>query len=193
MKVLDLACPNGHVFEGWFASEDDYQSQRERQLIECPFCGSHELSKRLSAPRLNLKAHAPSQPSKQGLDAQDSKGGVSNPHDANREASRAPASPDYSVGQYADAADAARSGASESASELVRLQAAWLAVARQIIRETRDVGDQFVSRSRQMHYGEIEPQAIRGIASPDEAQELRDEGIDVVTLPLPQLAKETLQ
>jgi hypothetical protein len=54
MKVLDLACCQSHVFEGWFASEEDFLSQRERSLIECPVCGTASVSKKLSAPRLNL-------------------------------------------------------------------------------------------------------------------------------------------
>jgi len=54
MKVLDLECRGGHVFEGWFASEQDFLAQRERALIECPICGDASISKRPSAPRLNL-------------------------------------------------------------------------------------------------------------------------------------------
>ncbi len=54
MKVLDLQCGNRHVFEGWFASEDDFQEQSHRGLIECPVCENSAISKRLSAPRLNL-------------------------------------------------------------------------------------------------------------------------------------------
>lgn len=54
MKVLDLQCCHQHVFEGWFASEDDYSGQRERGLVECPVCGDASITKRLSAPRLNL-------------------------------------------------------------------------------------------------------------------------------------------
>jgi hypothetical protein len=54
MKVLDLACTHGHVFEGWFASDDDFRQQQARALIECPLCGSQQVEKRLSAPRLNL-------------------------------------------------------------------------------------------------------------------------------------------
>lgn len=42
------------MFEGWFASEDDYQSQRAKQLVQCPMCGDEHISKMLSAPRLNL-------------------------------------------------------------------------------------------------------------------------------------------
>lgn len=59
MKVLDLKCTHQHVFEGWFASEDDFQSQLERGLLTCPVCGDASIAKQLSAPRLNLGAVAP--------------------------------------------------------------------------------------------------------------------------------------
>ena len=60
MKVLDLRCAVGHGFEGWFASEDDYGSQRERGLLDCPVCGNAEVTRLPSAPRLNLSgARAP--------------------------------------------------------------------------------------------------------------------------------------
>jgi hypothetical protein len=54
MKVLDLQCPQQHVFEGWFGSEADFQDQLGRGLVECPLCGDAAVSKMLSAPRLNL-------------------------------------------------------------------------------------------------------------------------------------------
>jgi hypothetical protein len=59
MKVLDLQCTHGHSFEGWFGSEDDFQSQLARQLVECPVCADTAVTKKLSAPRLNLGAAAP--------------------------------------------------------------------------------------------------------------------------------------
>lgn len=62
MKVLDLHCSLGHAFEGWFAGEDDFIAQCERHLLQCPMCGSTEVRKVLSAPRLNLRgARASSQ------------------------------------------------------------------------------------------------------------------------------------
>ncbi len=54
MKVLDLQCARSHVFEGWFASEDDFTSQQARGLVACPMCGDSAVTKKLSAPRLNL-------------------------------------------------------------------------------------------------------------------------------------------
>lgn len=54
LKVFDLQCDAGHVFEGWFGSADDYDNQHARGLLACPVCDSHQVSKMLSAPRLNM-------------------------------------------------------------------------------------------------------------------------------------------
>lgn len=59
MKVLNLQCSHAHGFEGWFASEDDFQGQLARGLLECPLCGDGTVTKMPSAPRLNLGAPAP--------------------------------------------------------------------------------------------------------------------------------------
>lgn len=56
MKVLDLQCAHQHEFEGWFGSEDDFVSQLGRGLVTCPLCGDAHIQKKLSAPRLNLRA-----------------------------------------------------------------------------------------------------------------------------------------
>jgi hypothetical protein len=55
MKVLNLQCIHQHSFEGWFASEDDYVGQLQTGMLACPLCGSTDVQKTLSAPRLNLK------------------------------------------------------------------------------------------------------------------------------------------
>jgi hypothetical protein len=59
MKVLNLQCSHGHSFEGWFASQDDYDAQRARGLVSCPVCNDSEVTKMLSAPRLNLGSGQP--------------------------------------------------------------------------------------------------------------------------------------
>ena len=58
MKVLDLRCANGHGFEGWFGSDEDFMDQNGRGLIECPLCADHVVSRMPSAPRLNLSGGA---------------------------------------------------------------------------------------------------------------------------------------
>lgn len=63
MKVFDLRCRHDHAFEGWFASDDDFQRQRTRGLLRCPLCDDASVERRPSAPRLNLSgAQAPAEP-----------------------------------------------------------------------------------------------------------------------------------
>ena len=54
MKVLNLRCANGHGFEGWFASDDDFMAQNGNAGIECPLCSDNVITRMPSAPRLNL-------------------------------------------------------------------------------------------------------------------------------------------
>ena len=54
LKVFDLQCANSHLFEGWFGSHDDYDAQQARGLVSCPMCHDTTITKRLSAPRLNV-------------------------------------------------------------------------------------------------------------------------------------------
>lgn len=59
MIIFDLKCaPQGHVFEGWFGSSDDYESQRRRGLVACPICGSAEVDKAPMAPAVGGRGEA---------------------------------------------------------------------------------------------------------------------------------------
>lgn len=62
MKVLDLRCANGHGFEGWFASEDDFLQQNGSGRLQCPLCSDAVISRLPSAPRLNLSGTREVQP-----------------------------------------------------------------------------------------------------------------------------------
>jgi len=53
LKVFDLQCESGHVFEGWFGSSGQYESQRASGLLTCPICNSHKVDRKLSASRIN--------------------------------------------------------------------------------------------------------------------------------------------
>lgn len=49
---FQLECKNEHSFEGWFRSNNDFETQQEHGLLQCPMCGTHEVSKTLMAPSL---------------------------------------------------------------------------------------------------------------------------------------------
>jgi hypothetical protein len=58
MIVFDLRCEgNGHVFEAWFGSSEDYESQRGRGLVACPLCGDERIEKAVMAPRVGAKGN----------------------------------------------------------------------------------------------------------------------------------------
>jgi len=64
MIVFDLLCAVGHRFEGWFASAEDFASQKESRLLTCPTCGSAAVERVPSASRMNLGAVEPKPPKK---------------------------------------------------------------------------------------------------------------------------------
>ncbi len=53
-----------------------------------------------------------------------------------------------------------------------------------LIRNADYVGQRFPEEARKMHYGEIEHRSIYGEASPDQAKELHEEGIEFHPLPV---------
>lgn len=152
MKVLNLACSQAHLFEGWFSSENDFQNQLSQGVLECPLCGDKSIEKRLSAPRLNLR----------GADAGSNLAPTSFPQ-------------------------------AQSLSTDAQWQALAMKAMRELTANTEDVGEQFVSEARRMHYGETDARNIRGQASMTDALELLDEGIDVLPLPHLPALKDTLQ
>jgi hypothetical protein len=147
MKVLNLRCANGHGFEGWFASDDEFMSQNGGGLIECPLCADRIISRMPTAPRLNLSGQ------------------------------RGPAEP-----VAVPAPEAA-----------VPLQSQWIDAVRRMLDSTDDVGERFPEEARRIHYGEIEARGIRGQASLEERRALLEEGIEIMSLPMPAALKGPVQ
>jgi len=73
------------------------------------------------------------------------------------------------------------------------LQSQWLRAVRQVLESTEDVGERFPEEARRIHYGEVEERGIRGRATKEDADALREEGIEVMALPLPDAVKGPLQ
>jgi len=59
MIIFDLKCgAQGHVFEAWFGSSEDFEAQRERGLVACPICGAADVEKAPMAPRVGARGNA---------------------------------------------------------------------------------------------------------------------------------------
>ncbi len=143
LKVFDLVCEHGHIFEGWFRSHEDYDSQQQAGWLSCPVCDSVDVTKKLSAPRLNLR---------HGLGSSQSESNT-------------------------------QSAASEPLPSLETMQAEFLQQIKQAIKNTDDVGAEFAQEARKIHEGSAPERAIRGSATYEEYESLRDEGIQVLAIP----------
>ena len=53
MIRYSLSCDQAHVFEGWFASSTDFDSQVASGFLTCPTCNSAAINKQLMAPSVS--------------------------------------------------------------------------------------------------------------------------------------------
>ncbi len=77
--------------------------------------------------------------------------------------------------------------------ERVQAEAVLLQAMRHVLANTEDVGRHFAEEVRRIHHGEAEHRNLRGQATPTETQALREEGIEVFALPIPEALKGPLQ
>ncbi len=189
MIVFNLSCYEKHAFDGWFRSSEDFHSQLDRRLVECPVCGDTNIVKQLSAPRINL-----------GVSEVVSSGASRNPNHSTRS--------NLSVGESRELAQSGASGAHQMVRSGTRLSSDELSAATAIpglqqhmlrqfkkfvLANTENVGTAFAETARRMHYGEEYLRSIRGQVSVDDAIALQDEGIDTMQLPSGVLLDEGLQ
>lgn len=172
MLVVDLHCEHGHLFEGWFASADDLSSQQARGLVSCPVCSSTEVVRRPSATRLNVSSLKDEKAAGRG---------------------ESPVQPGGSTPPAASQRQAAPSVVEQGEPSVEAMQAMYLQAVRHVLQHTEDLGEGFVKEVRNIHRGDAPQRAVRGQADREEVAELKEEGIDVVSLPIPESLKGPLQ
>ncbi len=74
-----------------------------------------------------------------------------------------------------------------------QVQAAFLKGMRDLMGRSEDVGNAFAEEARKIHYKESPERSIRGQTTLDEAEALREEGIEVMAMPMIPALKNTLQ
>jgi hypothetical protein len=155
MIRYSLVCDHGHGFESWFADSAAYDKQAKRKLVACPHCGSAKVEKAIMAPRL----------------------AGSTKHKAAAEAptTEAPAPA---------AAAAAPAPVAMISPQEQEVRAKLRELRDHLVKNADNVGPKFPEEARKMHYGETEHRSIYGVASPDEAADLADEGIEFHPLPI---------
>jgi hypothetical protein len=150
-----LACDKGHGFESWFADSAAFDKQAKRGLVTCPHCGSPKVEKAIMAPRL--------------AGARKRKAPIEMPQAAATPVAAAPEAP---------------SPVAMMSPQEQEIRGKLKELREHLTKNADDVGKKFPDEARKMHYGEIEHRSIYGVATPDDARELAEEGIEFHPLPI---------
>ena len=190
MKKFALMCENRHEFEGWFCDAAAVRVQAENGLIDCPFCGSLQVQKQLSAPNLSTsKTQAridKARIDKEAAETPASKTGEMANSNSGSGAAAVPPAPNPAPPASAPAL--VKSGGAAVMAQQAAFRQAIQQLRKTIETEFTDVGDGFAEEARKIHYGEAEHSNIYGTCTKQETEELLDEGVEI--LPLPELPPE---
>lgn len=172
MIVFDLVCArSAHMFEGWFASTDAFESQKRAGLLTCPVCGDDSVSKAVMAPNVAAKANQ----SCKTRPRQNSE------HIA-----------DYIVESVQSDSESpvALQNVSDITPKMYDMIGKLAKAQSKMLEGSKWVGRDFARKARDIHYGDTDAELIHGQTSEEEAQDLIDEGISVAPLPLPVVPPE---
>jgi len=156
MIRYSLQCERRHEFEIWFQNSADYEKQRKRGLVICPACGSTNVEKSIMAPSLGRGSRK--------NESAPTEAAVPQPE------APVPAEPKAPVAMMSPQEREFRAKLKELRDHMIK--------------NAENVGGRFPEEARKMHYGEIEHRSIYGEASPQEAKDLHDEGIEFHPLPI---------
>lgn len=155
MIHYQLRCDAGHAFDGWFKDSAGFDRQARRGLVECPSCASTKVERALMAPAIGAGART--------------KGRAGPPP------APAPSPVPAAAGPAAKAVTGPKLPA-EVMAQLQRMRA-------EVEARCDYVGPAFAEEARAIHRGESERAGIYGEATREEAEALREEGIEIAAIP----------
>ena len=155
MIHYQLRCSQDHEFDGWFKDSAAFEKQAGARLVECPECGDAKVSRALMAPAVPKKGARPA-----------------------RAAAQSQAAPPAPPAGAPAAAPKATSGPlpAQVFAMLQRMRS-------EVERNCDYVGGEFAEEARKIHRGESQKRGIYGESTPEQAEALADEGIEVSQLP----------
>lgn len=162
-----LRCGSGHVFEGWFRSSAAFDEQADQGQLSCPICADNQIEKAIMAPAISRgRAPTNSEPTASAAPTKDDN-------------DKAPVSQEV--------LPAAKPAAQPIDERTAKLWHMMRQIQVHVEKNFEDVGKRFPQEVRRMHEGETEHRHVYGEATLEDAQELLEEGIEI--LPLPKLPK----
>ena len=134
MIKYNLKCKNDHEFESWFSNSEEFEKLNKKNLLECIYCSSKNISKSIMSPLVS------------GTKTKDEQINIIS---------------------------------KEFKSEKDKL----LKLRKYIEKNFDYVGKDFSKKVREVYYDKKNNKAIYGKTTPEEREELADEGIDLLSIP----------
>ena len=157
MIHYDLLCGANHRFDGWFRDSAAFDMQAAQNLLECPVCGDLAVTRALMAPAVRRRGRSAERVAAERV--VDERGAdVPAP---------APEQPIAVAGHKMPD----------------QLRAALQRIRSEVERNCDYVGPEFADEAVRMHRGESEKRGIYGETTPEQAEMLAEEGIEVASIP----------
>ena len=134
MIKYNLKCKNDHEFESWFSNSEEFDKLNKKNLLECIYGSSKNITKSIMAPMIS------------NLNTKEDKTNI-------------------------------------SSTELKNEKKNLLQLRKYIENNFDYVGKDFSKKVREVYYDKKNNKAIYGTTTPEEKEELFEEGIDLLTIP----------
>ncbi len=173
MIHYQLQCADGHEFDGWFPGSAAFDEQAAAGLLSCPICANTSVTRAMMAPFVPKKSNAvvPARPKAVAV-PQPAADGVTRLSDA------------PGVTRLSDAPGVTRLPDAPGVTRLPdAMRAALQRLRAEIEAHCDHVGPDFAEEARRIHYGEAPVRGIYGDATPEQAEALADEGIEIGRIP----------
>ena len=161
MIKYNLRCSQDHGFEGWFKNSDTFDTQLAEGVLTCPTCDDKFIVKALTAPHIANNAGK----------------GRGTVIPASNESTPA-------LARVPATKPTAKTSVTEEITKAwVAMEKATAVLRKHVIDNCDDVGNKFAEKARKIHYGDEEQRGIYGKATPEEIEDLKEEGIDISPAP----------
>ncbi len=134
MIKYNLKCQNGHEFKSWFSSSSEFDKLKKKNLLECIYCNSKNISKSIMAPSISVIK-----------------------------------------GKKIELKDVDKYFKHEK-DQLMKIR-------KFIEKNFEYVGKNFSKKVREIYYDKKSKKTIYGTTTPEEREELAEEGIDLLSVP----------
>ncbi len=176
-----LRCGAGHDFDGWFRSSASFDDQAAQGLLDCPICADTAIERAIMSPRLNKGRHRP--PVREGTAAPKAIEPKENEPTAIDARARHAGMREPKPGDSLPASQAALPVPAAPPPLPDQVRAVLQRIRTEVEKRCDYVGPRFAETARRIHVGEEPHRPIYGEATPDEAQSLAEDGIDVTRIP----------